>query len=50
MRNLLHIDFSKKIWVWKPEVRYIGFIVNGEGIKVSLDKEKVMRDFCNLQI
>ena len=39
------ISISQKMVVFaKQEVRYVGFIVNGEGIKVDPDKVKVIRD------
>ena len=40
------ISISQKKFVFaKQEVRYVGFIVNGEGIKADPDKMKAIRDF-----
>ena len=40
------ISISQKKFVFaKHEVRYVGFIVNGEGIKADPDKMKAIRDF-----
>ena len=46
-RGRVHgISISQKKFVFaKQEVRYVGFIVNGEGIKADPDKMKAIRDF-----
>ena len=40
------ISISQKKFVFaKQEVRYVGFIVNGEGINADPDMMKAIRDF-----
>ena len=45
MQSSWYIYFSEKICFAKQEVKYVGFVVNCEGLKVDPDKVKAIRKF-----